>query len=77
MLRKKLPRCACMSVVTAVTVPTVLGSLVKVVMNIPTFIKAAQEVYAGINKALEMSKNINAQMNPQPQPQEGGEETVG
>lgn len=61
MFDRKLPRCACISVLSKVTVPTTIGTIVTLALKIPDIIKAANAVNDGINAAKQFANDLDNQ----------------
>ena len=66
MFNRRLPSCVCMSAVTKVAVPTVLGTILTMAIKIPRIIKIANDVKNGIESGMKFVADVKSQSNNNP-----------
>lgn len=65
MFTKKLPRCVSVAAVTAISVPTVTGAVLKLLLKSGEIVKAANQAKKAFNDVKQMSVELTEQLNPQ------------
>ena len=58
MLNRRLPSCACVSVLNKFTVPTTLGTIIILATKIPNIIKTANEIKKSITDIKRLARDI-------------------
>ena len=61
MFNRKLPSCACISVLNKITVPTTLGTIILLVAKIPDIIKTANEIKKAIPAVQKFVQDMEQQ----------------
>ena len=63
MLKRKLPSCACISVLNKISVPTTLGTVVMLLTKVPEIVKTANEIKKSIPSLMNLAADLDQQVN--------------